>query len=147
MTGAMKNPLTTRIALAVPPGRVWSVLTDFSGYADWNPFLTKVEGVAAAGERLRVELLPPGESVATATTPVVTACEPDRRLAWRGAMGPPGMFTFDHEMALEPTETGCRFGQTVRFSGLLVTSFAGMVDRIEAGLTAMDKALQRKLAG
>jgi len=142
----MKTSLETQIDLDQAPAQLWAVLTDFPAYADWNPFLTKVHGVAREGERLLVDIKPPGETTGTATNPVIIELRPERTLAWRGGMGPPGLFTFEHRMTIEPLAAGSRFQQTVRFSGMMVSSFAGMIGQIEQGLRDMQQALQARVA-
>ena len=52
--------LSTEIEIAAPVESVWRTLTDFASYPEWNPFLKRVEGNAAVGERLTVRAEAPG---------------------------------------------------------------------------------------
>lgn len=141
----MRTLLDSQIDLPHEPAAVWSVLTDFPAYAVWNPFVTRVEGVPAEGEALQMQLTLPGETVGMATTPVIIELQPERTLAWRGSMGPPGVFTFEHRLSLDPVPAGCRLRQAMQFSGLLVAPFVEMIDRLDAGLHAMNDALDQRL--
>ena len=37
------------IVIDASPSTVWSVLMDWPGFAEWNPFLTELEGEARSG--------------------------------------------------------------------------------------------------
>jgi uncharacterized membrane protein len=50
----------TVVEITAPSSRVWGVLTDFSAYPEWNPFIRSVEGPLEAGRSLRVLIQPPG---------------------------------------------------------------------------------------
>ena len=43
-----------------PAERVWSVLLDFPGHTQWNPFIRQIQGRAEAGEKLHVQIQPVG---------------------------------------------------------------------------------------
>ena len=57
----MARQIETSIAIAAPPGRVWSILTDFDRFADWNPFIPAISGPLQPGARLSVRIVPPGK--------------------------------------------------------------------------------------
>ena len=40
------HELITRIEIAAPVERVWSILADFTQYPRWNPFIRSVSGIA-----------------------------------------------------------------------------------------------------
>ena len=46
----MGRELNTQIDIDAPVERVWSVLTDFAAYPEWNPFILSAEGSLAVGE-------------------------------------------------------------------------------------------------
>ena len=37
---------------------IWSILTDFASYSEWNPFVREISGEPKVGERLEVRLEP-----------------------------------------------------------------------------------------
>ena len=135
--------IDTRIEIAVPPPRVWDVLTDFARFPEWNPFITRIEGTAEPGARLRVEIKPPGKSAMT-FTPVVLAARPGKELRWRGRRLLPGIFDGEHAFELEERGSICSFRQSERFSGLLVPLLGGALAATERGFDAMNAALKRR---
>jgi hypothetical protein len=88
--------------IAAQPAAVWSVLTDASGYADWDSGVVRVEGRIAPGEKIRiVSELDPNRA-----HPVkVTEFEPGRRMSWTGGM-PLGLFKGVRRFELTPDGDG-----------------------------------------
>ena len=52
--------IRTDIAIDAPPETIWQILTDFSRYPEWNPFIPAAEGAAREGETITVRIDPPG---------------------------------------------------------------------------------------
>lgn len=50
--------LESHIDIDTSPGHVWAVLTDFSTFAEWNPFITSIEGSPSQGARLAITIRP-----------------------------------------------------------------------------------------
>ena len=71
--------LSTHIEIAGPVEAVWNVLTDFAAYPEWNPFVRRIDGKPAVGERLRVRVEPPGGR-AMIFKPTVLAAVPNAEL-------------------------------------------------------------------
>jgi uncharacterized protein YndB with AHSA1/START domain len=46
--------IETSIAIAAPIDHVWSILTALDRYADWNPYLVRIEGAALPGSSITV---------------------------------------------------------------------------------------------
>ncbi len=78
----------TRIAISAQPEIIWQVLTDATGYPDWNTTVSRVDGTIAAGEKITVHVTAtPGRAF-----PVrVVEFAPCTRMVWRGGM-PLGLF-------------------------------------------------------
>lgn len=124
--------------------RVWRQLTDTGEFPAWNPFITRLTGTLAVGERLDVTIAPPGGR-AMRFRPEVVHVEPYRRLEWVGRLGVPGLFDGRHGFTLEALDAGrTRFVQQESFSGLLVPFTATVLTRVEAGFQAMNDALRRR---
>jgi hypothetical protein len=136
--------ITTEIAIAAPPQRVWEILMDFASYPGWNPFVTSIEGQPAVGERLEIELtLPTGRTMHF--KPDVVARDDERLFQWLGKVGIKGIFDGRHSFRLTPTERGIRFEQSERFSGLLGWMMFGKTRRdTEAGFRSMNDALKER---
>ncbi|MFB6106074.1 MAG: SRPBCC family protein [Halobacteriaceae archaeon] len=134
--------IESTVDVDAPPSRVWTVLTDFESYPEWNRFLPLVSGRAEAGRTLRVRVEPPGARGMT-FRPRVLAADPGRRLAWLGRLVVPGLFDGRHEFLLEEREGGSRLVQRETFSGLLVRVLLD-ADATRAGFEAMNAALKAR---
>jgi hypothetical protein len=112
--------IETSIDIPASTDRVWATLTDFERHAEWNPFMRSIEGRAVVGERLRVEFTPPGQRTMT-MHPVVTACEPGRRLEWLGSLGVRHLFDGRHAFELTRVDaTTTHLVHRESFTGILV---------------------------
>jgi hypothetical protein len=137
--------IQTSIDTVASPTRVWGVLTDFSAYPTWNPFITSIDGKPQPGAQLRVTIAPPGRRPMT-FRPVVLTVTAGRELRWRGRLLMPGLCDGEHTLQLEPLSTaGCRLHHIERFSGLLVGLVSGsLLDATREGFEAMSGALKRR---
>lgn len=139
----MARSIETSITIAATPARVWSILMDFQGYPDWNPFIRSISGQAKVGGALDVSVQPPGHAVSRFRPRVVEA-EPERLLAWRGTLPVPGLFTGEHRFTLDNAAGGTLFRQTESFSGLLVPFVGSILKATEAGFSNMNEALKAR---
>lgn len=148
--------IRTEIEIDVSAEAVWAVLIDVERFAEWNPFLKRVEGTLAVGEVLNV-WLQLGSGRAVRIRPRVTRFEPGRALAWRGQLGR-GLFRGDHSYELSPLSTEptepterCLFVHRESFSGPLVPwvrrLFAGPTQAAFAGMNRALKARAELLSG
>lgn len=74
----------TDIEISAPIADVWRVLTDFAGYADWNPVMRRISGRAEVGSKIRI-WLGLGPIKVPMDAEVLTA-DHERELCW---IGPP----------------------------------------------------------
>lgn len=93
--------ITATVDLDASPDRVWDVLTDTAGHATWNPFITRVSGTLAVGEKIHVRIAPPGGKQMS-FRPTVTEFRPGHRIAWLGHLGILGLFDGAHSFTLTP---------------------------------------------
>jgi hypothetical protein len=136
--------IQTSIDISASPKRVWEVLTHFEVYPAWNPFITRIVGVASLGTKLRVQIHPPGRSALT-FKPTILAATPQQQLTWLGHLLLPGLFDGEHKFQIEDRGASCRFHQSERFSGILVPLFgAGIFDATRRGFEAMNAALKQR---
>lgn len=122
-----------------PRETVWSLLTDASSYADWNPAVVSIDGPIAQGNRIRlVSVVNPKRAFKL----TVTAMEPPHRMVWSDGM-PFGLFTGERTYLLREVDGGTEFSMTEVFSGPLAglitksipdmtESFAMFADGLEA---------------
>lgn len=136
--------VTTVIDIPATRERVWATLVDTAAYPAWNPFITKLSGELAAGERLEVRIAPPGGRAMT-FKPRVTRVEAGRRLEWLGTLGIKGVFDGRHTFTLESLgDQGTRLTQSEDFSGMLVPFTGNVLARTRAGFEAMNDGLRRR---
>ena len=140
----MVRSISHTIEIDASPEAVWRELADTGSYADWNPFVRRLEGELEENARLEVEIDPPGGRAMT-FKPTVLAARPGRELRWLGRLGIRGIFDGEHSFEIEPLgRDRSRFTQAERFSGLLVLPFAGTLEKTRRGFEAMNVALKER---
>ena len=138
--------LESAITIRGTPEQVWSVLTDFVKYSEWNPFIREASGEAKRGARLRVRIHPPDGSPMT-FRPTVQEASPARELRWLGHLWLPGLFDGEHVFYIEPATAGhACLRPSEPFRGVLVRLFpAAMFERTRRGFEAMNRALKERV--
>ena len=117
--------IASAVEIAASAERVWEVLERTSEYPAWNPFVRRLEGRLAVGDRIRVTLALEGRRPMT-FRPTVLRAEAPRELRWIGRLGIPGLFDGEHVLRIEPVGPDrVRFHQEETFRGLL----AGLILR------------------
>jgi hypothetical protein len=143
---AFSRELRHEIEIDAPAERVWQALTKTADYS-WNPFIHRLEGKLAVGEKLQVEIEPPEGRVMT-FKPTVLEVEPARKLRWLGHFLLPKVLDGEHSFELQPLSGDrTRLVQSERFSGILVGLLSGTLDKTEHGFAAMNAALKSKVEG
>ena len=111
---------SARTNIHASPETIWAILTDASGYPQWDPDVIRIEGKIAPDEKITIHTkLSPDR-----TFPVkVTEFVPGRKMVWSSGM-PLGLFKGVRTFTLEPAG-GSSMEFTVReeFSGLLLPLF------------------------
>src|SRR5215210_1413979 len=140
----MVRSISHTIDVDAAPEAVWRQLADTGAYADWNPFVRRLEGALEESARLEVAIHPPGGRAMT-FRPTVLAARPGPELRWIGHLGMRGIFDGEHSFEIEPLDGGrSRFTQADRFSGVLVRPFAGSLEKTRRGFEAMNTALKER---
>lgn len=141
----MMREIVTEAVLPFGPDQVWSVLTDFRAYADWNPLNVAAEGIAAKGARVRMTFIDPGHPGRTMTQNVrIVAAEAPRRLEWVGTV--PLLFRGQHyfELSGSGSITELRHGE--RLSGLIPRLWRNRrIEQQRLAYEAMNNALLKRL--
>jgi hypothetical protein len=141
--GAME--IRTEVEIAAPPARVWAVLENFDGYAEWNPFMVKVAGKPEVGARIDITIEAPGLKRRTIREKVRVVTR-DQELVWGG--GPPIPYLADgvHFFRLVDLGDGrTRVLHGEDFTGLLVPLLKGMIAKVAKGFEATNEALKRRV--
>jgi len=142
----IERQVTTEIVIEAPPSQVWPYVVDFEGYANWNPFVTRMYGEAVAGGDLVADLEIAGfEGQLTAEVDVAV---PGQELAWSGSI----LWVVlrdEHYVELEPAGRGrtlLRHGSTLR--GLVPAVLWGRLrPQLEAGYQKHNQRLKAKSEG
>jgi hypothetical protein len=141
----MVRTISHTIEIDAEPDAVWRQLADTASYPDWNPFVRRLAGRLEEGERLEVEIEPPGGRAMT-FKPSVLAARPGRELRWLGRFLVRGLFDGEHSFEIEPLGGGrSRLTQAERFSGVLVRPFGGTLEKTRRGFEAMNQALKARV--
>ena len=137
--------IEARTIVDAPLIAVWRVLSAGQQYADWNPFITVVDGELVAGSRPTLRIRPPGRRAST-FRPLVTHASPEAGLRWLGHLMVPGLCDADHQFHLTPLpDGGTQLVQRETFRGLLVPLLTGMLEPTRQGFEAMNEALRQRV--
>jgi len=113
----------SEIEVSASPEQVWSVLTDFRKWPQWNRVMPGLEGELVEGGRVELKLAVPGRRTSWQKPRLVRVAE-NRELRWHDQVLHPKVFVSEHWFELEPTPNGCRVRHGERFAGWL-TVFMG----------------------
>ena len=136
--------LQTEITINASAEEVWSVLTDFEKFPQWNPFVVKLEGRPEVGTTLRAELKN-GNGVSV-FKPKVMVVEKSKAFEWLGSLPIPGIFNGHHYFRIESLGNGqVKFVHGENFSGLLAGLIMKQIGtQTEQGFISMNKALKER---
>jgi len=140
-----KHELRTEVEINAGPERVWAILSNFSAYPEWNPFIRFISGAPEKGARLEVRIQPSGAKGMT-FRPCVLVADAGRELRWLGRLLVPGIFDGEHSFVIQPLAGGkVLLRQSELFSGVLVPLFRGSLDRdTKRGFEEMNLALKAR---
>lgn len=88
----MAKEIKTEILIHATPDKVWTILTNFENYPNWNPFIKSVIGEVKVGNKITVRIEPPKEKGMT-FKPTVLIYEANKELRWIGRLLFPGLLT------------------------------------------------------
>lgn len=137
--------IVTEIHIQAAADTVWSILTDFGSYQDWNPFIQQAKGEAIVGQRLENRpKVSKGRGVVF--RPVVTKVVSGRELRWYGHLLIPGLSDGEHIFEIEPSRRkGVRLVHRQIFKGLLVPILWPLMGgKTRSGFIRMNEALKTK---
>ena len=100
----------TEINIAAPAAKVWSILTDFGSWQEWNPIVKQANGVASTDSKLSITMCgKDGKQGKDGPKymPVVTNSDEPKFFRWRAKMLAGFLFTNDKVFELEETRPDC----------------------------------------
>ena len=138
--------LHSDIEITGTPEQVWTHLTDFGRFPEWNPLIQHATGAVEQGATIEAQLVLPNGSK-LAAKPTLIKVEPNRELRWLGRLGFKGLFDAEHYFEIEPlNDNRVRLRHGEYFRGLLVTPLLALNGKnILAGFVAMNEALKAEV--
>ena len=136
----MSRSIRSEVVIQAPAHTVWAVLTDFASHSAWDPFLTRIEGSAAVGQRLAVRF-----DNGMTMRPTVTMVEEGRVLEWFGKLLFGGLFDGRHRFELIPEGDSTRLVQSEQFSGMLVPLVKKVLADTERNFERLNLALKKRV--
>jgi hypothetical protein len=134
--------LYTAIHIKAEPSKVWSALTDFPRYAEWNPLLRSVQGELHPGARIRLLIkLPwlPHFSILA----VIQRVEPGMNFDWAGDVLSSSIFRGHHRFTVVSGGNGdTHFEQAEEYSGLLNPMAFLLIPILRVGFEQMNRSLK-----
>lgn len=139
------HEIVTEIKIDTSPDKVWGILTEFTRYPEWNPFIRQLFGEAVAGRQLTASICPPGGKAMT-FRPKILVAEPNTELRWLGRLLISGLFDGEHYFLLSSLGSDqTRFVHGEKFSGVLVPFLKSQLESgTRAGFEAMNQALKSR---
>jgi hypothetical protein len=136
--------LRSEVEIQAPPAHVFQVLTDFSRYHEWNPFIPNISGALEVGSQLSLELsLPQGKSYEL--RPKVVQLTTDAELRWRATYLLPTLLQAEHFfLLLEREARVTRFVQGEKLSGMLLRFAGDSLTLLLRGCVYMNEALKKR---
>jgi hypothetical protein len=137
--------ITTSITINATAEKVWSILTDFENYTQWNPFIASIEGEIKVGNILQVTITPPNGS-AMKFKPTLLVVNEYKELKWKGKLLFKGLFDGEHQFEIIDNNNGTvTFIQTENFTGLLVPFLKKMINvNTKNGFVLMNERLKER---
>ena len=100
--------IRTEVEIAAPLTEVWSILTDFNSWKEWNPIVNQASGTASLGSKLRIAMCGKNGKDGPKYMPVVTSFEEPKHFRWRATMMAGFLFTNDKVFELKRMESRTR---------------------------------------
>jgi hypothetical protein len=117
----MNRSIKTAIIINASKEVVWNILTDFTQYSNWNPFIIGIKGDLTPGSRLTNTMLNRGKRFVF--KPKVLKVIPNQYFDWLGSLWIKGIFDGHHFFDIEEVTTGqVKLSHGENFSGILSNS-------------------------
>jgi hypothetical protein len=140
---AMAKEIKTEILINATPEKVWTILTNFDNYPNWNPFIKSIKGEVKVGRKITARIEPP-EAKGMTFKPRVLVLETNKELRWLGHLLFAGLFDGEHKFEIIDNGNGTTtFKQSEKLKGILVPFFKKQIDNnTKRGFEAMNVKLK-----
>lgn len=137
--------IETHITVDCTPEKIWDILTNFEEYELWNPFMTKVDGDAKLGAKIKVQINT-RSGKQRIYHPTITRFEINKELRWKGKSFLPGIFDGERIFFIDKTaDNELAFFHKELFSGLGVKLVGNKLDEnLSEGFEMMNVALKKR---
>lgn len=134
----MTKHIKTTIEIKASPEKVWSILTDYKKYPEWNPFINSIAGEVKEGMQIHVKIQN------MSFKPTVLVYQQNSELKWLGHLLVKGLFDGEHRFLLTDNGNGTTtFEHSETFDGILVGAFSKKLDKeTRPGFIAMNDKLK-----
>jgi hypothetical protein len=134
--------IRTEIEIRSTPEIVWRILTDFSKYPEWNPFINKISGELKEGSRLVAHMNINGSRSITAKV-ILNKVDTYKELRWIGHAGTSGLFEGEHFFSIDSLgNDNVKFTHGEIFTGFLIPLLSRRLDKAIQSYEAMNKSLK-----
>ena len=143
-----KKSFKSEIFIDAPPALVYSQLTDFDSYKEWNAVIPDVRVKQfKEGATIRPTLISPGRGAISFRASLSKVDPEHKHFEWTAGFPIPGMFKGDHSFTVAPADdsgTKTKLMRSETYSGLMVPIFSGPIKAADNGLDAMVDALKAR---
>ena len=110
--------LKAEVKINSSPETVWSVISDFSRYPDWNPIITQITGELKLGAKLEIHLTTVGGK-SRIYYPEITKVESPIEIRWYGKFFFSGIFSGERILTIDKiSDNEVNFINREIFSGI-----------------------------
>ena len=137
--------IVTEITINAPVDKVWSQLTDFENYPNWNPFI-HIKGEAKKGAKLDNTIYLEGQKPQSFQPRIIEFSE-GKSFRWLGVLFIKGLFDGEHYFQLEAiNEQQTKFIHGENFRGVLSSALMKMIgEQTRVGFEKMNVALKQQV--
>ena len=134
----MTKQIKTSITINASKEKVWQILTDFSAYPEWYPFIKSINGEVKVGNCIQIKL------PEMTFKPTVLTYTKNTELKWLGHLWFKGLFDGEHKFYISDNGDGTtNFEQSEIFKGVLVKLFSKKLDKdTKKGFQQMNRELK-----
>ena len=138
--------INTEIEINAPAEKVWQVLTDFTHFPDWNPFIREIIGRLIVGSKLEIHISTASGKNRTYKT-TLTKVEPNHELRWYGKGFLPGLLNGERIITIEQlSQNHVRMIHREIFTGLGAFLVGDRLDMdVRHSFEEMNNALKKKI--
>ncbi|MGB0885955.1 MAG: SRPBCC family protein [Chitinophagales bacterium] len=137
----MRN-IETEIIINASKEKVWSILSDFKNYKNWNPFIKHSEGEMKIGEKLENHIYIDDKK--NVFNPTILELTPNKSFHWLGSLLFKGFFSGRHYFEIqEISENKVKLIHGEDFTGMISSLvFNKISESTKAGFVMMNEALK-----